>query len=412
MQLTNVVARKILNSRKEATIAVIAESQNLKAEASAPNGKSKGKYEVKDFSTRGIDFSISFVNVLGKKLVNDKTSFESFDDLAKIEEFVRIYDKTKNWEFIGGNALYALQTAVLKTLALTKGKELWNFLLEDKKAIVPRPVGNCIGGGMHTKQAKKADYQEFLLMPRTEHFFDSYFINLQAYKDAKRLLLEKDVLWPGNLTDENAMASTLSNPEILALLAEVRKDIKEKFDVLLDLGCDMAATSFYDGVKYRYKNFSSTIKDKNLNAEEQNTYVVELARQNGLAYVEDPLQGEDFAGFANITRRLKNALVVGDDLTCTRFDRVQRAIREKSINALIIKPNQVGSLIETKKVIDLAKKNDIVTIISHRSGETQDNALAHFAVGWRMPYIKTGIIGPERLAKLNELLRIEKKVVS
>ena len=410
MLLTNVIARKIFNSRKEVTISVIVESENKRVEASAPGGKSKGRYEVKDFSARGIDFSVSFINSLGKKLVNDKISFEKFEDLEKIETLVKQYDQTKNLEFIGGNALYAIETAVLKMMAISRGREMWSFLLESKKPVIPRPVGNCIGGGMHVNQGKKTDFQEFLLLPKTEHFFDAFFMNSQAYKDAKKLLDEKDLFWQGHLTDENAMASTLSNEEILLMLSQIRENVKKKFEVILDMGVDIAASTFYDGLNYRYKNFSRTIKEKKLTPEEQNSYIVDLARENNLAYIEDPLQDEDFSGFANITRRLKNALVVGDDLTCTRFDRVQKAIRDKAINALIIKPNQVGSLIETKKVIDLAKKNEIVTIISHRSGETQDNALAHFAIGWRIPFIKTGIIGPERLAKLNEILRIERDV--
>ncbi|MEM4215214.1 MAG: enolase C-terminal domain-like protein [Candidatus Pacearchaeota archaeon] len=412
MQLTNVVARKILNSRKEPTIEVVVEAQGKRAVASAPSGASKGKYEVKDISTRGLDFSISFVNVFGKKLVNEKVSFENFEDLEKIEILARRYDATKNLEFVGGNALYALETAILKLVALCQGKELWQFLLQDKKPFMPRPVGNAVGGGAHIKQQKKTDYQEFLFLPKATKFFDSVFTMQQAYKETRKTLEEKDVLWQGKLTDENAFATTFDNETVLEIIDSVRNSIKEKIGIELGIGLDCAASTLWTGVKYRYNNFSKTIKEKILSKEEQSNYVVELARKYNLEYIEDPMQGEDFKGFANVLRRLKNCFVVGDDLICTRAERLEKALKEKAVNAIIIKPNQVGSLLETKKTIDLAKKNDIVTIISHRSGETLDNALAHFAVGWRIPFIKCGIVGAERMAKLNELLRIERQIIS
>lgn len=410
MQLTKIFARKILNSRKEATIEVVADSQDKKAIASASSGASKGKYEVKDISSRGLDFSISSVNVIGKKLIDEKVNFESFEDLEKIEVLMRRYDATRNLEFVGGNALYALETAILKLMAKTQEKELWQFLLQDKKPFMPRPVGNCIGGGAHVKQQKKTDYQEFLFLPKATKFFDSFFVMQQAYKETKKLIEQQDVLWQGKLTDENAFATTLDNESALALIDSVRNSVREKIGIDIGIGLDCAASTFWNGVKYNYNNFSRTIKEKALSKEEQSNYIIELARKYNLEYLEDPLQGEDFKGFGNVLRRLKNVFVVGDDLTCTKVERLQKAIKEKAINAIIIKPNQVGSLLETKKTIDLAKKNDIVTIISHRSGETLDNVLAHFAVGWRIPLIKTGITGAERLAKLNELLRIERQI--
>ncbi|MCX8194225.1 MAG: hypothetical protein N3G19_02580 [Candidatus Pacearchaeota archaeon] len=410
MQLTDLVARKIYNSRKEATIEVTAACGNKRATASAPSGASKGKYEVRDVSARGIDFSISFLNVFGRQLVTNKISFETFEDLARVEELVRKHDSTKNLEFVGGNALYVLETAILKLMALCQEKELWQFLIQDKKPFMPMPVGNAIGGGVHVKQQKKVDWQEFLFIPKATNFFEAKFINESAYKEAKKVVETKDTEWQGKLTDENAIATTLDCETTLGLADSVRNLVQDKLGVSLSLGLDCAASTLWNGTKYRYTNLSPTIKQKDLTPEENSAYIVDMARKYNLGYIEDPLQGEDFKGFSNVLRRLKNCFVVGDDLICTRAERLEKAIKEKAVNAIIVKPNQVGSLLETKKTIDLAKKNDIVTIISHRSGETLDNALAHFAVGWRIPFIKTGITGPERLAKLNELLRIEREI--
>jgi len=411
MYLTGLVARKILNSRKEETIAVIVESNKIKAEASAPSGKSKGRHEVKDFSSRGIDFSVSFLNVLGKKLINEKIKFESFEDLEKIEELVKKHDHTKNLSFIGGNALYALEAAILKAIAASQGKELWQFLYKGKgKPKIPKLLGNCIGGGVHVRQEKRTDFQEFLLMPNTKLFFDAYFINLQAYNEAKKILAEKDKAWKRTLTDENALAATINNEAVLELLQEIKQKIKDKFDIELKLGIDIAASSFWNAGKYRYKNFSKTNKENALTKEKQIAYIAELAKKYSIIYLEDPLHEEDFEGFHRLRKKLHRVLVCGDDLTCTNTERVKEAIKTRAISALIIKPNQIGSLIETKKVLDLAKEHKIITIISHRSGETMDNMIAHLAIGWQIPIIKTGILGKERLAKLNELLRIEKEI--
>lgn len=409
MQLENVVARKILNSRKEATIEVVAEANGARVIASAPSGASKGKHEVKDVSSRGIDFSVTFLNEIGRRFVNDKISFETFEDLAKIEETVRRYDQTKNLEFVGGNALYAIENAVLKLMALSQKQEPWKFLLQDKRAMIPRPLGNCIGGGMHTHQPNKTDFQEFLLIPKARSFFDSCFVNIQAYKEIKEALAKKDARWRGVLTDENAFATTLDNISVIELLQEILERIKSKFEMEIELGLDVAASTFFKAGKYRYSNFSLNEREKALTEEGQLEFMAEIAKKYSLAYIEDPFQSDNFSGFAKLHSGTKT-LVCGDDLTCTHPDIVEKAIINNAINALIVKPNQIGSLIETKKVIDLAKKNEIACVISHRSGDTCDDFIADLCIGWQLPFIKTGIIGKEREAKLNRLVKIEKEL--
>jgi enolase len=411
-----ITARKILDSRGQATIEVTVKSLGKKCEASAPSGKSRGKYEVEPFSSKGIEFSVSFLNALGRKIIDDKINLEKFDDLGKIEDIAFMLDKTKDLSFMGGNALFALESALLKCLAAVNGRELWQFLAEEegyslKNLKMPKPLGNCIGGGMHVSaslQKKKADYQEFLILPGAMHFFDSYFINLQAYKKAKAILAKKDSLWKGTLTDENALASTLENEQILELLKEVSAGIKGQFGIELELGIDMAASSMCQ-VDYIYKN-----PPKKLSKERQIEYILDLVRKFNLSYIEDPLKEEDFEGFSRLLKDARKLnpliLICGDDLTATHAERLDRAIKEKSVNAVIVKPNQCGSLLKTKEFFDKAKKAGIVPVISHRSGETSDNTIAHLAVGWQAPIIKTGILGKERFAKLHELMRIEREI--
>jgi enolase len=407
MYVKEVIARKIKDSRHEETIEVEVLSEDGKFIASSPSGKSKGKHEASAFSYRGIDFSIAVINEIGKKLASG-ISLNDFDDLIKVERIVRKVDKTANFSLIGANALYALESALLKAVAASYGLELWQLFCEKPKHF-PKPLGNCIGGGKHLKQETKTDFQEFLLMPKTKHFFDAYFINLQGYKFAKQLLLERDRRYENKLTDENALGTTLSNEEALDLLSDVRKMIKEKFDVDVIIGLDLAASGFWHNGYYWYKN-----PEKKRDKQQQISYLIDLVKKYNISYLEDPLEEEDFSGFSQLLRELKKwklpCVVVGDDLTATQFSRVERAIQEKSINALIIKPNQNGSLLETKRIVDYAKDNKITPIISHRSGETLDNTIAHLAVGWQIPIIKTGILGKERFAKLHEILHIEREV--
>lgn len=408
MIINDVKASEIMNSRKEKTILVSIETKDGKFEASAPGGKSRGKNEAEPISKKGIEFSISCINTLGKKIIQDGTEFRNFKDLEKIEELIRKIDNTEDFSIFGGNAVYAFEAAVLKAMAGDEKKPLWKFLNNDPK-IIPKPLGNCIGGGKHISQEKKTDFQEFLILPQTKHFFDAYFINLQAYKEAKKDVMNRDTVWKGSLTDENAIAVSIDDESAMDLLLDVSKSIKEEFKINIELGIDIAAASLWNGVNYSYKN---PARQKKLSKEEQIEYIFKLIEKYNLVYVEDPLEEEDFEGFARLLRIISSknpkCLIVGDDLICTKYDRLKKAIQKKSINAVIIKPNQNGSLIQTKKVIDLAHENGIKTIMSHRSGETMDNTIAHLAIGWQTPIIKTGILGRERFAKLNELLKIER----
>jgi enolase len=327
--------------------------------------------------------------------------------LEKIEKLVRKIDKTPTWSLIGANALYALEAAILKAIAASYELELWQLFCE-KPRFFPRPLGNAIGGGKHVKQETKTDIQEFLLMPKTKHFFDAYFINLQAYKIAKQLLLEKDKRYENKVTDENAFATTLSNEQVLELMNDVKQEIMQRFNVEMQLGMDLAASSFHRNGFYYYEN-----PEKKLAKDEQAIWLAEMIDKYNLNYIEDPFHEDDFSSFSVLMKKISShnmkCLLAGDDLTATQFNRVEKAIKEKCINALIIKPNQNGSLLETKRIVDFAKDNRIVPIISHRSAETMDNTIAHLAVGWQCPIIKTGILGKERFAKLHEILRIERE---
>lgn len=414
MQIRDFHAQKIKNSRGKETILIRIKTREGWSETSAPEGASTGTNEVQAFSSKGIDESIKFANSLGLRLIHERTSFLEFKDIEKIECIFHTIDMTKNLSVLGGNTLYAIQATILKAMASSYKKELWEFLLERENPVLPRPLGNCIGGGKHTKEFEKPDFQEFLFLPRLNTFKESFEINLKAYKETKKLLKQKDSKFKNKVTDEKAFISYLDNESLIRLLKEVQSNIQNKFGKTFELGLDMASSSFYDEKTKTYNYLNYEGQPKKLSKDEQINYIHDLIKKYNLTYVEDPIQEEDFDSFAKLLKKTKatnpNTLIVGDDLICTNFERLKKAIKKKSVNAIIVKPNQIGSLIEMKKVIDLAKQNNIIPIISHRSGETKDNTIAHLAVGWQIPIIKTGITGKERLAKLKELIRIEKQI--
>ena len=205
--------------------------------------------------------------------------------------------------------------------------------------------------------------------------------------------------------DEGAWAPPATIEEAIEILHEAVFEVNSQLKLKIRIGVDLAASEFYDpeSKKYNYKTMS-------LSSEDQVNFVVELFDRHNFFYIEDPLQEEDFDGFAAVNAQIgEKCLIVGDDLTVTNTERLTTAIKRHSINSLIVKPNQIGSLSETESVINQAKRNNVIPVVSHRSGETQDTSIAHIAVGFQCPIIKTGAVGGERVAKLNELIRIEEK---
>ncbi len=444
MRILDSSVRKIKNSRNEETIEVTLKTKYGTFKASAPEGASKGENEVKGFPIEGVDRAINFISPVLIKLQNNFVHFREFQDLEIIEEEFRKVDKTPDFSLTGGNTLFAIEAAILKALSKThRNKELWKFLLDEElnnpnnsqtkhklnaehnpnnlniplyqhRPKMPMQLGNCIGGGKHTKEIEKPDFQEFLFLAKSETFKDSFDINQKAYKEVKNLLRKKDKKFKGKVTDEKAFISSLNNEEIFSIFQEVQEKIKNKLEKTFEIGIDIAASSFYNqkNKKYVYSNLQG--QPKQLTKEEQLNYIFQLIKKYNLAYVEDPFNENDFDSFTKLLSKVKkeklNTLIVGDDLTCTNSKLLKKAISKKSINAVIIKPNQVGSLLETKKTLELAKKNNILPIISNRSGETEDDMLAQLAVGWQIPIIKIAIQGKERLAKTKKLLDIEKKI--
>jgi enolase len=386
--INEVSAKSILDSRKEKTILISIKTNAGKTfSASSPSGKSTGKYEIKPYK-KNLEEDISTIKKF-KKYFSDEV-LEKYDDLKRVEDILDGH--------IGANTLFAFESAVLKAIAYERKKDVWEIINSnlEKTKTFPRLVGNCMGGGKHSEiNEKKPDFQEFLLIPDLKSPEKSCEINKKAKEKTEYLIKEKNKNFKGQKNDEDAWMTSLNEKEVLDLLKELN----------IPLGIDVASSGFYSRKKYHYEN-PMLKRDE----EEQFGYLSNLIKNYNLFYIEDPFQEEDYESFAKLLKKFPNSLIVGDDLTVTNSKRLQKAIKMKSINAIIVKPNQCGSLIEVKKVCDMAKENNIKIIFSHRSGETEETILADLAFGFQADFLKCGITGKEREAKINRLIEIEKSL--
>ncbi len=403
--IKSVTAKTIFDSRKEKTILVSIKTNVGNFSASSPNGKSKGKHAKKTYK-KNLEEDIKTIKKFSDYFSEEV--IDKFDDLRRVEDIMDGH--------IGANTLFALESCVLKALAKEMKKEVWqlinsshdlfakaNTLKGTRTLHFPRLVGNCIGGGKHSTSSlpikkndgRQPDFQEFLLIPNVKSVKKSDEKNKIAKQKIKEILKKSDKNFEGKKNDENAWMTSLNEKQIL--------DIIKKLE--LPLGLDIAASSFFKRKKYDYNN--PMLKR---DAQEQLGYLTNLIKNFNIFYIEDPFHEDDFEGFAKLLKKFPDSLIVGDDLTVTNHKLLEKAINMKSINAIIVKPNQTGSLLEVKKVCELAKKNNIKIIFSHRSGETQETILADLAFGFNADFFKCGITGKEREVKINRLIEIEESL--
>jgi len=405
--IKSIVARKILDSRGNSTIEVdvVARDESKKitgfGRAAAPSGVSKGRHEVVAFPAGGVDTSVRAI----EKLVAPKLVGVVVDEQEKIDSLLHKVDGTSNFSKIGGNAAVAVSIAVAKAAASSRGVALFRYLSGGRATKLPYPLGNVLGGGAHAGKMAP-DIQEFIAIPvGAKKFVDAAFANTQVHKKVRELIEIKDKTFTGGKGDEGAWAPNLDNLAALEVVFEACEKVSGGIGFKVRPALDIAASSLYDNKKQMYVYER---EGKSRDAGEQIDFVIDLIDKFRLFYVEDPLQEEDFDGFAELTKKIgKRCLICGDDLFVTNVARIQKGMRVGAANAVLIKPNQIGTLTDAFKAVQLTKKHGCVPVISHRSGETPDKAIAHLAVGWGCPMIKTGAVGGERIAKLNELIRIE-----
>ena len=408
--ITDIHARQILDSRGNPTVEVdVVTESGAFGRAAVPSGASTGKHEAVElrdgdndvYMGKGVLKAVDNVNgVLFDSLVG-----MSVEDQAGIDQLMIDIDGTPNKAIIGANAMLAVSLASSKAAAASTGQMLYNYIGGVNARTLPIPMMNILNGGSHADNA--IDFQEFMVMPvGAETFSQSLKMGTEIFHHLKSVLKSKGLAT--NVGDEGGFAPNLrSNVEAMemVLTAIERAGYRPGEDVYVSM--DAAASEFYNAEEGVYHFHQST--GEKLTSAEMVDYWADWCKKYPILSIEDGLDEDDWTGWKNMTEQLGDKIqLVGDDLFVTNVDRLSRGINEGIANSLLVKVNQIGTLTETINAVQMAQINSYTSVMSHRSGETEDNTIADLAVALNTGQIKTGSASrSDRMAKYNQLLRIE-----
>lgn len=404
--IEDIRVRKILDSRGNPTVEVDVITWNGFGRAAAPSGASTGAREVAAFPDGGVDKIIGEVeDIISSELIGMDA-----EDSKEIDLVLKEIDGTENLSAIGGNTSVAVSIATAKAAASSYNMSLYRFLGGNMPSEIPYPLGNMVNGGAHAGK-NAPDIQEFLVIPvGAENITEAVFTNVNVHKKIRELIQAKDTSFTGGKGDEGGWAPNLKNDEAMEIQVKACEMVSNETGVEVKPALDLAASEMWDGENQEYIYEREGVKR---NTGEQIDFLVDTINTYGYFFVEDPIREGDFDGFAELTRKAgKDCLICGDDIFVTNAEILQEGIDAGAANSIIIKPNQIGTLTDTYETIELARNNKYVPVVSHRSGETTDETIAHLAVAFSCPIIKTGAVGGERIAKLNELIRIEEELTN
>ena len=413
MKITSVHAREILDSRGNPTVeADVILDDGTMGRAAVPSGASTGAHEAHElrdgdksrYGGKGVSKAVENVNGEIAKAINGKDAGAQ----AEIDAMLIALDGTPNKGRLGANAILAVSLATAKAAATEKKVPLYEYVRGlsslKREMTLPLPQINILNGGAHTSW-ESTDLQEFIIMPvGAPTFGDGLRMAAEIFHTLRAVL--KDKKYGTLVGDEGGYAPKLQkgNAEAFELISIAVEQAGYKLGQDIVFGIDGAASEFYKSGRYNFKS-----ENKILTTDEMIAWLASLSDQYPIASLEDCLDQEDWSGWTKLTQTLGNKLqIVGDDLLVTNVEFLKRGIKEKAANAILIKVNQIGTLTETIAAVDMAHAAGWHAVISHRSGETEDTTIAHLVVGLGTGQIKTGSMSrTDRLAKYNELLRIE-----
>ena len=405
-KIKDVIGREILDSRGNPTIEVdvILES-GIIGRASVPSGASTGEreaLELRDEEDRYLGKGVlKAVNNVNTVLRNAVIGMDSLNQEAIDKKMIEL-DGTRTKSKLGANAILGVSMANLKAAALYEGIPLYKFI--GNGTLLPVAMMNILNGGAHADNV--LDFQEFMIIPQRDTIKERIRIGAEIFHNLKKILKDNGMVTA--VGDEGGFAPNIeSNEEAIKLIIEAIEKAGYKPGADVKLALDVAASELYNDGIY-------IVEGKSLNAEELIDYYEYLVNKYLICSIEDPVDENDWDGFRLITERLGSKIqLVGDDLFVTNKEYLQRGIDNKAGNAILLKVNQIGTITETLETIALAKKHNYNTIISHRSGETEDTTIADLAVGLNLGQIKTGSLSrTDRVCKYNELIRIEEEIDS
>ena len=405
-RIKDVIGREILDSRGNPTVEVdvILES-GIMGRAAVPSGASTGvreALELRDkedrYMGKGVRKAVSHVN---NELRNLVIGMDALDQKALDYAMIEL-DGTENKERFGANAILGVSMAAMRAAANFKGLPLYKYIGEGRT--LPVPMMNIINGGAHADN--KLDFQEFMIIPQRDTIKERVRVGAEVFHNLKKVLNEKGLAT--GVGDEGGFAPDLnSNAEGFELIIEAIKKAGYVPGKDVCLGIDVAASEFYENGKYNLVG-----ENRSLTTEELVNFYEELCNKYPIISIEDPVDENDWEGFRLVTERLGDKIqLVGDDLFVTNKKCLQMGIDNHAGNAILLKVNQIGTITETLETIELARNNGYKTVISHRSGETEDTTIADLAVGLNLGQIKTGSLSrTDRICKYNQLMRIEEEI--
>ena len=407
--INSVTAREILDSRGNPTVEVEVRLEDKSiGRAAVPSGASTGAFEAAElrdggsrYLGKGVETAVKNVALkIAPAVIGMKA-----DNQRSLDEKMIALDGTKNKSSLGANAILGVSLATARAAAISSNQSLFKYLGGESAKTLPVPMMNILNGGAHADT--NVDIQEFMIAPiGAQSFKESLRWGAEIYHSLKSVLKKKGLAT--SIGDEGGFAPNLeSNRAALDLILVAIENAGFKAGTQIALAMDVAATEFFEDGKYKFEG-------KLLTSEQMIAYYSELVSAYPLVSIEDPLDEDDWSGWAKLTAELGEKIqIVGDDLFVTNIERLTRGIESKTANALLVKVNQIGSLTETIDAVNLAHKNNYKSMMSHRSGETEDTTIADLAVAFSCGQIKTGAPArSERVAKYNQLLRIEEELGS
>ena len=398
-EITSLTGRILYNSRGTKTIEIdIITDNKFLGRVCAPSGASVGKYEAVSFPDGKPEQSLAIINENTRKFIGCDAS-----DLKLIHDTIKSIDTSENYSEIGGACAFAITIAAAESTAKALDIPLYKMINKNDELKFPFPIGNILGGGAHAGPGTP-DIQEILVASiGAKTIREAIDMNLQVHKELRKLIQKEDPYFTNGRGDEGGWAPKFDNEKALEISTKAIENLGFTLGKEIALGVDFASSTQWNEDKGKYIYDRAGFEN---DPGEQIEFAAEIIEKYKLIYAEDAVHEEAFEDMALLTKKFPDRMITGDDLTVTNTKILKKAIEQNSCNAAILKVNQAGSLFDALEFSKMANENNIKLITSHRSGESTDSHISHIGIATKSKLLKVGVVGGERVAKLNELVRL------
>lgn len=396
--ITSIRGRIVFNSRGSKTIEVdVITDGKFMGRACAPSGASVGKLEAQSFPENKAEEALRTLNANINKFVGLEA-----ENPQQVYDALRSIDHTDNYSKVGGSVAYTVSIAAVESAANALDVPLFELLKPNKPYKFPRPLGNILGGGAHAGPGTP-DIQEILVCPLSaKTIMEALEMNFKVHSETRKVIESLDKRFTYGKGDEGAWAPNVNNDQALEIVEKAIRNCGYNFGKDMAMGIDFASSSFWNEEKQVYDYVRQGVKRDTL---QQIEFANKVLRDYRLVYIEDPVHEADFESMAVLNKKNPQTLVTGDDMLVTNANKIKEAAKYGACSGAILKVNQAGSLYEAMTFAEECRKNNIKIITSHRSGESNDSHISHIAIATNSKMLKSGVLGGERVAKLNELVR-------